>query len=223
MRAHYVAGLNVEQLLDPEGAPWRGIRPEAVPLIGTPLGLQPVPAIQVSWAGKKIGVVGEVSATAIHDGSLLAFRLEWGDASEDRSVDDTTSFVDGAAILLPSKPASLMLTMGAPGAEVNAWYWRADDDQKGRHVVAEGIGTSRTLDQELVRSHGVWKGGRWHVVITRALRVETTEPVAQLRSGEQTKFGIAIWEGSHGERGGIKAFSVDWRDLLLDAAPSARR
>jgi DMSO reductase family type II enzyme heme b subunit len=113
--------------------------------------------------------------------------------------------------------------MGAPGAAVNAWYWRADESGTGRHLVAEGLGTTRTLDTDIVRGAGVWKGGRWRVVIARALRVATDAPVAQLEPGTTTGFGVAVWEGEHGERAGIKAFSGDWQDLKLDPMPTARR
>jgi hypothetical protein len=47
--------------------------------------------------------------------------------------------------------------------------------------------------------------------------------VAQLAPGERTGFALAVWEGSNGERAGIKAFSGDWRELRLGALPSARR
>ena len=49
----------------------------------------------------------------------------------------------------PLAEGAPLVSMGAPGAGVNAWYWRADEKDAGRNVVAEGIGTSRTLDQEL--------------------------------------------------------------------------
>jgi DMSO reductase family type II enzyme heme b subunit len=60
-------------------------------------------------------------------------------------------------------------------------------------------------------------------VIARALRVETAEPVAQLAAGQTTGFAVAVWEGGNGERAGIKAFSGEWRELALAAAPTARR
>ena len=213
---------DLELLLDPEGRPWKGVRPVSVPLLGTPLGMQPTEAVRVSWSAKKIGAVERVAVAAAHQGEFLAFRLEWRDATESRVVGDTTSFPDAAAILLPSTPTSSAVTMGAPGAAVNAWYWRADEEH-GRHVVAEGIGTSRTLDLALVRGRGVWKEGRWRVVVARALRVATGEPVAQLRPGERTGFAVAVWEGSSGERAGLKAFSGDWRELRLAGLSSARR
>jgi DMSO reductase family type II enzyme heme b subunit len=215
MRARYVGGLNLEALLDPEGQPWKATRPETVAMIGTPTGLQPSPYIIVSRATTKIGAIEKVSVSAVHDGSILAFRLEWSDANENRTVEDTTAFADAAGVLLPSAPGAAIASMGAPGLAVNAWHWRADDE-KGRQVVAEGLGTTRTVADDLVRVRGIWKSGSWKVVLARPLRVQTTEPVAQLEPGQKTQFGVAIWEGSHGERAGIKAFSVD-------CAPTARR
>jgi DMSO reductase family type II enzyme heme b subunit len=105
---------------------------------------------------------------------------------------------------------------------VNAWYWRADE-KNGRQVVAEGIGSSRTLDTSLVTAQGLWKGGRWHVVIARPLRVSSSEPLVQLEAGHATPFAVAVWEGSNGERAGIKAFSGEWRELTLDAIPAPKK
>lgn len=222
MRASYSAGLEIGGLLDPGAPVWGRMRPEKVALSGTPLGLQPTASIRVAWSERKIGAVSSASVRAVHDGHTLAFALEWSDPDENRDLVDTTAFPDAAAILLPSVADAPMVTMGAPGAPVTAWYWRADE-QTGRGVVAEGIGTSRSSGGDQVAARGAWKGGRWRVVLARALRVETSEPVAQLEPGQTTQFGIAIWEGGRGERAGIKAFSVDWRTLTLDAVPTAGR
>jgi DMSO reductase family type II enzyme heme b subunit len=223
MKARYVAGHDLASLLDPGSAAWRGSRPERIRLVGTPSGLQPTAAVRVAWPQARIGAIGAVSVDAVLDDQQLAFRLEWEDASEDRAIGDTTVFPDGAAVLLPVVPNAPLITMGQPGLAVNAWYWRADEDGAGRQVVAEGLGTTRTVDRELVHSHGEWKDGRWRVVIARALRVETGAPVAQLQAGAKTGFGVAVWEGSHGERAGIKSFSGDWRELELAPAREARR
>jgi len=223
MKVQYVAGVDVEAALDAEASLWSGAAAESLKLMGTPVGLQPTEAIRMAWMTKKIGTVESVSVSALHDGQMLAFRLEWADATEDRGVGDTTAFPDAAGILLPSAAESVSVTMGAPGAAVNAWYWRADEDGRGREMVAEGLGTTRPVDTEQVKGRGVWRDGRWRVVITRALRVQTPEPVAQLSPGQKTGFGVAIWEGSNGERAGIKAFSGDWLDLSLASLPAARR
>jgi len=98
---------------------------------------------------------------------------------------------------------------------VNAWYWRADAADRGRHVTAEGLGTSRTLDVELVKTSGIWKEGRWRVVIARAMDAGVPGAV-RIQPGGEIGFGVAIWEGSHMERAGIKAFSGDWKPLTID-------
>jgi DMSO reductase family type II enzyme heme b subunit len=222
MQAPYVSGVAVEALLDPDASAWRAARGERLALSGTPAGMQPTEAVRVAWTGKRIGAVTSVEVAALHTGQVLAFRLAWDDPSEDRVPGDPTAFADGAAVALPSAAGAPLVTMGAPGAAVSAWYWRADQDA-GRHVLAEGLGTSRTLDESLVRARGVWKGGRWRVVLARALRVDTREPVAQLEPGAVTGFGVAVWEGGRGERAGIKAFSGDWRELRLAPVATARR
>lgn len=218
MKVPFAARLPLELLLDPEGETWGRIRPETLSMMGTPLGLQPTGAIRSAWMNRTIGVVTSVAVSAVHTGEVLAFRLEWKDATENRELGDTNVFPDAAAVLLPSVEGAPLMTMGAPGAPVTAWYWRADDDGGGRQLVAEGIGTSRTPDQSLVRGHGVWKNGVWRVVIGRPLRVQSSEPFAQLEAGRSTRFGVAVWEGSNGERGGIKAFSGDWHPLELEPA-----
>lgn len=219
MRAVYVAGAKLEELLDPQAVAWKPVKDEVVKMVGTPIGLQPTALIRNAWMNKKIGQAAQVRVAALHNGESIAFRLEWADASENKSNGDNSVFPDGAAIALPAGDVKSVpiMTMGAPGAAMNAWYWRADQNGVGRHVVAEGIGTSRTVDQEFVKTNGVWVNGQWQVVIARALAVESKEPLAQITPGQVTGFGVAIWEGKSGERGGIKAFSGDWLVLEVDA------
>ena len=222
MRAHYVTAAKLTELLEPSAAGWRAARPEILKLVGTPLALQPTAAIQVAWAKRRIGAVDRVEVAALHDGGRMAFHLDWPDATENREVSDTVMFPDAAAVLLATVPGAPLISMGAPGLPVNAWYWRADEAQ-GREVVAEGIGTSRTLATPLVTARALWKGGRWQLVIVRPLRESASETVAQLEPGGTTPFAVAVWEGSNSERAGIKAFSGEWRELVLDAIPVAKK
>ncbi len=158
----------------------------------------------------------EASLAPVHDSTYLAFRLEWTSPIESRTPGDNDEFADAAAILLPVSEDASVMTMGAPGAPVNAWYWRGDADG-GRNVIAEGIGSSHTVDQTSVRTSSRWQKGRWQVVVARAMQLSAREPVAVPRPGETTGFAIAIWDGSNGERAGIKAFSGDWQELRIDA------
>jgi len=222
MEARYVANAGLETLLDPDAAVWRKARAEQLKLVETPLGLQPTDAIRTKWANRKYGQVGSVSVSALHDGQVLALRLEWAEANRSAELTDTTVFPDAAAVAFPLADGAPLVTMGAPGSAINAWYWRADESEYGRDVVAEGIGTSRTVDQQLVRTNAKYEGGHWKVVMARPLRVDSNEPLVQLAAGEPTLIGVAVWEGANGERAGIKAFSGDWTDLTLDAASAAR-
>ncbi|MBW2240589.1 MAG: hypothetical protein JRH01_01265 [Deltaproteobacteria bacterium] len=224
MRARTISSTEFDRLMDPSAATWKQAGAERVKLEGSPLGMQPTALIRAAWQDRKIGAIDRVQIAALHDGERLAFRLEWSDPTENRGNADNVDFPDGVAVLLPAVQGAPIVTMGAPGNAVNAWYWRADDDTNVRHVVAEGIGTSRTVSVEAGLARGAWKEGRWQVVIARALRVETVDPVAQLQAGETTGIGVAIWDGGSGERAGIKSISgLQWRKLSLDALPTARR
>jgi DMSO reductase family type II enzyme heme b subunit len=218
MQVRQVPRLEVDKVLQPDAAVWQSAPGETVKLKGTPLDMQPTAAIKATWAEKKIGAVEVVQVAAVHDGERIAFRLEWNDPTENREITDTTAFPDCCGILLPAVQYAPMAVMGAVGMEVNAWYWRADENGRGRHVLAEGLGTSRTIDYELVRGNGVYKDGRWQVVITRAMKVQSADKPVQLEPGQSTGFGVAIWEGGQGERAGIKAISGDdWIPLEIEA------
>jgi DMSO reductase family type II enzyme heme b subunit len=222
MQVRYVPRFEVDAVLQPDAALWKAATPETVKLKGTPVDMQPSEAIKVTWAGKKVGAVETVKVAAVHDGERIAFRLEWSDPSEDREITDTTVFPDGCGILLPTVQFAPMAIMGAIGMAVNAWYWRADENGRGRHVLAEGLGTTRTIDYDQVRGNGAYQNGRWQVVITRAMRVQSPENPVQLEAGQSTGFGVAIWEGQHGERAGIKAISGDdWIKLDLEPVTGA--
>jgi DMSO reductase family type II enzyme heme b subunit len=217
MLARYVPDVGVQTLLDAASNPWRSQTAMTLPLMGTPVGLQPTNAIRAAWAGKAIGAVEKVSVSALHNGTVLAFRLEWDNATENAALDDNDIFPDAAAIALPTSEDSPLVVMGAPGAAVNAWYWRADDPEGARQISAEGLGTSRALGGAPVQARGIWKEGRWRVVLARSFEIPGEPGAAQLRAGTETGFGVAIWDGSRRERAGIKAFSGDW--LPLDIEP----
>jgi DMSO reductase family type II enzyme heme b subunit len=224
MQVRFVPRFDVDTVLQPDAALWQAAKPETVKLKGTPLDMQPSGAIKASWADKKIGAVDSVQVAAVHDGEQIAFRLEWSDPLADLEITDDTPFPDGCGVLFPTVEFAPMAVMGAVGMAVNAWYWRADENGRGRHVLAEGLGTTRTIDEELVRGNGVHENQRWHVVITRPMQVKIgSEKPAQFEPGQSSGFGVAIWEGGRGERAGIKAISGDdWIKLDLEAATETK-
>jgi len=219
MRVPYEPKADSASLLDPGSKIWSGRKRETLEMMGAPAGLQPTAAIRNAYANAKIGAISSVSVSALHDGNVIAFRLEWDDPSDDATITDNDTFVDAAALAFPVHEQAPIILMGAPGMPVNAWYWRADEEDQGRHVTAEGLGTSRTLDRSLVKARGHWQGGRRAVVISRPMQIGDVPGAAQFAPGTQNRFGVAIWEGSHSERAGIKAFSGKWREFTIDALP----
>lgn len=223
MRALFVRNARLQGLLDPDAMLWRSLPPEVIALSGAPSALQPTAAVRAAFPEGSIGAIKAVTVAVAHNGSDIAFRLQWQDALADTGAEgqDDTGFPDAAAILFPTAPKAPLMSMGAPGLPVNAWYWRADEPDRGRQVSAEGLGSSETVDRDLVKVQGAHRNGEWHVVIARAMQATASRPVAQLGGGGRIGVSFAIWEGSRGERAGIKAFALGphegWHELVLDA------
>jgi DMSO reductase family type II enzyme heme b subunit len=220
MLAKYVP-VKPEALLEPEGDAWRTAATLNLPLIATPAPLQPSQYIVMSYITKVVPGVTQVKASALHNGDVLAIRLEWSDRTENREIEDTNQFADAAGILLPVKDDAPLLQMGTPEQPVTGWYWSADSDGegRGRHVRAEGLGTTEEMKRSAVSVRAVRKPEGWAVVLVRSLVPAQGDPVALLEPGAKTKFAVAVWEGSAAERGGLKGYSGDWQPLEL--APTA--
>jgi DMSO reductase family type II enzyme heme b subunit len=162
-------------------------------------------------------VIQRITVRAVHDGNTVSFLLEWEDAQADLSVTDTGTFPDAAALLFPIGEDAPLITMGAEGQPVEAWHWRADRPGRGICNVANGLGTTRITSEDRVTANGVWEEGRWRVVLSRALQVPSdTGEAVQLRSGATGKVAFSVWEGSNGERGGLKSFSPEWHSFTLE-------
>jgi steroid C-25 hydroxylase gamma subunit len=204
-------------LIEPAASAWLGAPGERVPLAPTPIGLQPTPYIQARFATQPYGRTAPVEVRALTDGQAIFIHLSWPDASDDNEPRGTEGFADGAALAFPLRGDAPIITMGSPDAPINAWLWRADQEgEAGRNVIAQGIGTSFTTAPSTVRCKGLWKEGRWSVVFSRPLDVpEAAGGGVQLTPGGETKFGVAVWNGSKGERAGIKSYSEAWHTLKI--------
>ena len=79
-----------------------------------------------------------------------------------------------------------------------------------------GTITFRLAKSQLVTAHGVWKDGRWTVVMTRSLAVAGPDDGVALAPGESASIAFAVWDGAHRDRNGQKQVSI-WQDLELEA------
>jgi hypothetical protein len=123
--ARYLSGeLPVD---DPDDSAWTDAARVRVPLTAQ----QIAPPVL-----EKAGVAG-LDVRAIHNGTRVAFLLEWDDPKID-DLDGIRRYHDAAAVQLPARAGSTppALMMGAPGAPVHILQWRAtwqrDIDSGGR-------------------------------------------------------------------------------------------
>jgi len=199
-------------LLDPAAKAWSKVDREVVDLVGMPVHLQSSRYVRTVWADKLIGKVRAVSVRAAHDGERVAVRMEWNDDTRNTEFADRR-FPDAAAVLFPTNGDAPLVSLGTPEAGVNEWFWRADLEQ-GESLIAHGLGTDEKTDVP-IDSRAVWEDGRWSVVFSRPLKVKGTEHV-KLTPGKTVKVGFTVWEGNNQERGDLRSYSRQWRELTLE-------
>lgn len=200
---------DIAPLLDPFDAGWGGIAEAAVPTIPTPLAMQPTDYIRNKWNGKAYGADPALRVAAAHDGLRWAIRAEWSGVSGAGH-----DFPDALALALPVRGDPPLALMGADGAPIHFLRWQAN--KKGvSSQLARGIGTSGPGPALDCSARAQARGARWHLVIARPLGGDGD--VAPLVPGASSRIGFAVWVGGNDERAGIKAFSIDWLALALDA------
>jgi steroid C-25 hydroxylase gamma subunit len=207
-----------EQLLDPVSPAWSGIPGEALTMDATPLANQPSEYIKASRDARQIGKVKNLMVQSVHNGTDIFFRLTWEDASQNTEITDTFQFPDGCGVLMPLNGGDPPIDeMGSKDAPVNAWFWRADLKDTPHNTVARGLGTTQFSKQCPIVTKSVYGNAAWAVVFVRPLALpEQKDEATQLAPGTAVKVGFAVWEGSNGERAGVKSFSKEWRELGLE-------
>ncbi len=84
-----------------------------------------------------------------------------------------------------------------------------------REIVAEGYGSSTWKDIQGAQGKGVYKKGKWHVVIRRDFaEPNTSNP--DWGPGKETYVTFSVWDGSNGEIGARKSLSYSWIKLVIE-------
>lgn len=187
---------------------WGSLTLETVPLMATPLAMQPTEYIRRSWEGRTWGTTPELSAASVHDGDTWLLRLQWSGVSPAGG-----DFPDGLAVALPVSGEPVLALMGAQDALIHYLRWTAGKPGL-RSIVAGGIGQSRPGPELPCFAEARADGERWHLLLGRAMGSGGGR--AALVAGQPTRIGFAVWHGANEERAGIKAFSIDWIELQLD-------
>lgn len=204
-----------EELLSFDSPVWASATEYRIETATTPLANQPSPYIKATREEKELGKVKEVAIRSVHNGKEVFFYLKWKSKEPNLKIGDLDVFPDGIALLFPLKDdvECPIKEMGTRDAPTNSWYWRADFDNKPKNQIAEGLSTSLYTDDSSIVANSRWKDGAWSVIMGRAL--EVPEQAIKLAAGVKKSVGLAAWEGAAGERGGVKAFSKEWRDFVL--------
>lgn len=204
-----------EELLNLDSPSWSGAEEFVIETATTPLANQPSPYIKATREEKELGKVKEVKIKALHNGEEIFFNVSWESKEQNLTIGDLNTFPDGVALLFPVKDDvdCPIKEMGTQESPTNSWYWRADFDNKPKNQIAEGLSTSLYTDDSSIVANSRWANGTWTVVMGRVF--EAPEDAAKLVVGKKKSIGIAAWEGAAGERGGVKAFSKEWRELVL--------
>lgn len=206
--------ISSETLLDPDAPAWGEVFSEEVSLQPAPVAFIPSAYVRETVKEAEIGKVKAIDVKAIHNGKDIFFRLEWVDKIHNAETVGSDSFADGVGLMFALKPSSLIL-MGSPGLPVDLWYWRPDLD-KPQNLTADGLGTSRIIKEGHILARAQWENSKWKVVLSRAMKMGEKFELIQFQPGEALKVGFAVWEGSNRERGGVKSYSPNWIELLLE-------
>jgi len=217
----------------PDDPLWQKIPPMTLPLSGQII-TRPV------WPEP---TARALAVRAVHNGTDIAFLLEWQDNTKNDRLTPGT-FRDGVAIGLPLGDAPSFFCMGQLDHYINIWHWKADwqsdidrraakASEKARDgvrtfeviprrvssvedLIGGGFSTLTTKEKQgRVQGQAAWKDGVWHVVMRRPLVSEEQENEAKLIPGRVQTVSFAVWNGENKERNGQKAVAP-WFQLIID-------
>jgi hypothetical protein len=230
IRARLVEG---ELPTGPDGAAWANVPPMTLPLSGQVI-TRPV------WPEPSARAL---TVRSLHNGSEIAFLLEWQDNTKNDRLTPGT-FRDGVAIGLPLGDAPAFFCMGQLDHYINIWHWKADwqsdidrraakASEKSRDgvrtfeviprrvssvedLIGGGFSTLTTKEKQgRIQGKAAWKDGVWHVVMRRPLMSEEQENEAKLIPGRVQTVSFAVWNGENKERNGQKAVAP-WFQQVID-------
>ncbi len=230
IRAQWIAG---DLPHTPDDLAWDRVPPMTLPLSGQVI-TRPV------WPEPSARAL---SIRAIHNGTDIAFLLEWQDNTKNDRLTPGT-FRDGVAIGLPLGDAPAFFCMGQLDHYINIWHWKADwqsdiDRRASRasekkeggvrtfeviprrissveDLIGGGFSTLTTKERQgRVQGQALWKDGVWRVIMSRPLASEEPENEAKLKPGRVQTISFAVWNGENKERNGQKAVTP-WIELAID-------
>jgi DMSO reductase family type II enzyme heme b subunit len=212
-----VAKVNVEakKLLNPASESWQSAEAQSLELRPAPLALQPSAWIKGAFDGLKYGQLSASKLKALHNGRVVAVRVEWAVPEPAKTTEGPNQFADACAVMLPFVRNASFITMGSEHEWVNMWLWRADGFGPFA-VTAAGLGTTERINDGVLEARGLYQDGRWHVVFVRPLNPGKPRDHVPLKPGISWQVNLALWQGSGQERGGLKSIGPNWTEINLE-------
>ena len=202
----------IKDYLTPGAAHWARVPTAQIEMMPTPLQMQPTEYIRKSWETKPYGQTQKIEVASVHDGETWAVRVTWTGSGPGE-----TDFPDALAIALPVRNNPVLALMGAKDAPIHYLRWSANKEGL-LSLLGTGIGLSAPGPEIKRTAQAAANGPTWQLVITRAMGTgKESKDIAPLAAGKKTGVGFALWRGGNNERAGIKAFSIDWTELELEA------
>jgi len=78
-----------------------------------------------------------------------------------------------------------------------------------------GTSTFRPPTSQHVHAVGQWHEGRWTVVMTRPLVLDSPDDGVSLAPRDKASVAFAVWDGAAQDRDGRKLITI-WQDLVLE-------
>lgn len=178
---------------------WQKARRVNLRALATPAGMQTSEYLQKAYRDGQWGKARDIGIRTWQTRHNLSVMLDWKAPSPVTRFTGPDAFLDRCAILFPSDENTPFATMGLPDSPALIWSWRADG--KVENLVARAPGTIEAVAPAGIKAHAAWLDGSWRVVLSGP------QP-----SGPR-RFTVATWDGSAGERAGLKAFAAEWIEL----------
>lgn len=204
-------GIYLRNVNDPDDIIWERLPEHRVELLPAPA-VHPSVELRVNYDDPGYYVYLHLARTS----DRLYVRMRWRDDTKDIAT-TKDQFRDAAAVQFSLGDDATSYLMGSGSDEpVNIWYWPGDGGAV-QNLAAGGYGSTTILDSQSVSGDARYteKEGdpnEWTVVMSRPIAV-AGDYEASFRRAE-VPMAFAVWQGSDGQRDGLKHVSDGW--ILLD-------
>lgn len=204
-------GIYLRSVNDPDDIIWERLPEYRVQMAPAPAVHESV-ELRVNYDDEGFPVYLNLARTS----DRFYVRMRWRDDTPDTST-TFDRFRDGAAVQFSlGDDATSYIMGGGPNEAVNIWYWRSDDGSV-QNLAAGGPGSTTILDNQPVTGDAQYMQNDgdpnlWTVVMSRPIASSGDYEVSFRRT--EVPMAFAVWQGSDGQRDGLKSVSDGW--IILD-------